>query len=184
MSSNGKVRPIVIEKPGLPVSALLVDPLQGELDDCGKPDCNPCVSGTTRHLSCRRSGVGGLVYNCFCVTCKSKGRGEEDNQDKPLLSYYHGRTARCLYTRQGEHFHGLEVKKEDNAMWKHEELYHPNEECSFQFEAEKFFNDAMSHQIYEGVCINKSTSTPGYLMNSRSEYEQGGVARVVVAHGL
>ena len=69
-------------------------------------------------------------------------------------------------------------------MWKHEELHHTNEECSFQFEAEKFFNDAMSYQLYEGVCINKSPSTAGYLMNSRSEYEQGGVARVVVAHGL
>ena len=42
----------------------------------------------------------------------------------------------------------------------------------------------MSHQIYEGVCINNSPSTPGYLMNSRAEYEQGAVARLNVQHGL
>ena len=58
------------------------------------------------------------------------------------------------------------------------------EECRFSFETEKFFNDAMSHQIFEGVCINNSPSTPGYLMNSRAEYEQGAVARLNVAHGL
>ena len=54
----------------------------------------------------------------------------------------------------------------------------------FVFEAEKFFKDAVSHQIYEGVCINNSPSTPGYLMNSRAEFEQGSVARVVVTHGM
>ena len=53
-----------------------------------------------------------------------------------------------------------------------------------KFEAEKFFKDVISHQIYEGVCINNSPSTPGFLMNSRAEFEQGSVARVVVAHGL
>ena len=60
----------------------------------------------------------------------------------------------------------------------------PNQEPRFAFEAERFFKDACSDQIDEGVCINHSPSTPGYLMNSRAEYEQGGVARLVVAHGL
>ena len=75
-------------------------------------------------------------------------------------------------------------EKDENAMHKHMELHHQNEEPRFVFEAEKFFKDVSSHQIYEGVCINNSPSTPGYLMNSRAEYEQGGVARLVVAHGL
>ena len=64
------------------------------------------------------------------------------------------------------------------------QLFHPNQMPKFVFEAEKFFKDVASHQIYEGVCINNSQSTPGYLMNSRAEFEQGSVARVVVAHGL
>ena len=87
-------------------------------------------------------------------------------------------------TRQKEHLAGLMAKKEDNALWKHQELHHPDRECSFVFEAERFFNEASSHQIYEGVCINSSSSNPGYLMNSRAEYDQGAVARVVVASGL
>ena len=78
----------------------------------------------------------------------------------------------------------MDGKKEENAMHKHMELYHQNEEPRFVFEAEKFFKEASSHQIYEGICINNSTSTPGYLMNSKAEYEQGSVARIVIAHGL
>ena len=182
LSSGGKLKPTIIEQTGLPISALLVNPMQGELDDCGKEDCNPCQSGTTRQLSCRRSSLGGLVYSCECMICK-----ETDNPVKPderIKSLYHGRSCRCLYSRQKEHKMGLDGKKDENPMHKHMELYHPDQEPRFVFEAEKFFKEASSHQIYEGICINNSSSTPGYLMNSRAEYEQGSVARVVVAHGL
>jgi hypothetical protein len=179
-SSGGLVRATVVEQPGMPLSALLVDNQPGETDLCAKPDCNPCRSGTTRRQSCHRSSLGGMVYHCVCQTCKA--RGEEDGQQ--VLSYYHGRTGRCLYTRQKEHLTGLAARKEDNAMWKHKELFHEAEDCRFEFTAEKFFRDAMSHQIYEGVAINRSPSTPGLLMNSRAEYDQGQVARLVVAHGL
>ena len=112
---------------------------------------------------------------------------ESENLERPgekLKSYYQGRTSRCLYSRQKEHNAGADGRREDNPMHKHMELYHPNDEPKFVFEAEKFFKDAVSHQIYEGVCINNSPSTPGYLMNSRAEFEQGSVARVVVTHGM
>ena len=158
--------------------------MPGERDDCGKPDCNPCVSGTTRRLSCHRSSRGGMVYHAHCTTCRQRGVEEGGPNPNPILSYYHGRTCRCLYTRQREHLRGWEGRKVDNALWKHQELHHPNEECNFVFEAEKFFHDAALHQIYEGICINSSPSTEGYLMNSRAEYDQGAVARVVVARGL
>ena len=69
-------------------------------------------------------------------------------------------------------------------MAKHEEIFHPTEECRVSFKAERFFKDTMSQQIFEGVSINNTPSTPGYLMNSRAEFEQGAVARVVVARGL
>ena len=123
-----------------------------------------------------------MVYNCECMICK-----DSENLERPgenTKAYYHGRTSRCLYSRQREHNAGADGRREDNAMHKHMELYHPNEEPKFVFEAEKFFKDAVSHQIYEGVCINNSPSTPGYLMNSRAEFEQGSVARVVVTHGM
>ena len=181
-SSNNKIRPKVVEQTGLPISALLVDPMQGEQDTCGKDDCNPCQSGTSKKMSCRRSSLGGMVYNVQCMICKDII--DPDHPDENVKCLYHGRTCRCLYTRQKEHISGAEGRKEDNALYKHMQLFHPNQMPKFVFEAEKFFKDVASHQIYEGVCINNSQSTPGYLMNSRAEFEQGSVARVVVAQGL
>ena len=75
-------------------------------------------------------------------------------------------------------------KDKDDAFYKHKELFHPSEECGFALVAHKLFKDAASHQIYEGVSISHSPSTPGYLMNSKAECEQGQVARVVVEQGL
>ena len=42
----------------------------------------------------------------------------------------------------------------------------------------------MSKQIFEGVSINNSPSSPGLLMNSKAEYRQGEVARVVLVRGF
>ena len=154
-----------------------------EQDLCGKAECNPCQTGTTKRMSCHRSGVGGMVYSCTCLTCKEKVV-QVDGKEEPICSKYHGRSHRCLITRQSEHFAGYEGRKDENALFKHQQLFHPDEECHFSFETEKFFNDAMSHRIYEGVCINNTPSTPGYLLNSRAEYEQGAVARLSVQQGL
>ena len=117
-----------------------------------------------------------MVYSCNCLTCKEAV--------VPKQSWYHGRSQRTLYTRQGEHCHGFESKKADNALYKHALLHHPDERPNFEFRAEKFFSDAISAQIYEGVSINHSKSDEGCLLNSRSEYEQGNVAQVVVMRGL
>ena len=38
--------------------------------------------------------------------------------------------------------------------------------------------------IFEGVSINHSPSTPGHLMNFKTEYKQGEVAMVVLVRGL
>ena len=53
-----------------------------------------------------------------------------------------------------------------------------------KFQPEKIFWDLVSKQIYEGVSINNSPSSPGLLLNSKSEYKQEEVARVVLVRGL
>ena len=161
---------------GIPLSALLFNNQFGEADLCNKEDCNPCRSGTTKRLSCRKVSRGGMVYSCTCISCKLAVAEK--------VSMYHGRSARTLYTRQGEHIGGCQAGKVDNALFKHAELHHQGVMPEFQFKAEKFFPDATSAQIYEGISINHSPSSEGYLMNSKAEYQQGEVARVVVVRGL
>ena len=48
----------------------------------------------------------------------------------------------------------------------------------------QFYKDPLTRQINEGVRINNSRSTPGYLMNSKAEFRQGEVARVTITRGL
>ena len=175
-SSGGLIRGYVAEKSGIPLSALLFNTQPGEKDHCARDDCNPCRRGTTKKLSCRKVSLGGMVYACTCLSCKMAVEEK--------VSKYHGRTARTLYTRQAEHISGCEAGKADNALFKHTELYHQGVTPEFEFQAEKFFSDATSAQIYEGVAINNTPSDEGYLMNSKAEYQQGEVARVVVVRGL
>ena len=175
-SSSGLVRGYVAEKSGIPLSALLFNTQPGEKDNCGKNDCNPCSRGTTKRLSCRKVSLGGMVYSCSCLSCKLA------EQEK--VSMYHGRSARTLYTRQSEHISGCVAKRTDNALFKHTQLFHEGVMPEFEFQAERFFSDATSAQIFEGVSINNTPSDEGYLMNSKAEYQQGEVARVVVVRGL
>ena len=120
---QGLVKGYVSEKTGIPISALLCNNQLGESDNCGKPDCNPCLSGTTKKLSCRKVSRGGMVYTCNCISCKQAVLVKE--------SWYHGRSARTLYTRQGEHITGWEAGKEENALHKHAQLFHQGEDDLF-----------------------------------------------------
>ena len=175
-SSGGLVRGYVAEKSGTPLSALLFNNQPGEKDLCDKDDCNPCRKGTTKKLSCRKVSQGGMVYSCSCLSCKQAVEVK--------VSKYHGRSARTLYTRQSEHISGCMAGKVDNALFKHTQNFHQGVMPEFEFQAERFFSDATSAQIFEGVSINNTPSDEGYLMNSKAEYQQGEVARVVVMRGL
>ena len=181
-SSGGRVRGFMAEQSGIPLSALLYASQPGEADDRGKADCNPCRRGTTHRLSCTKEARGGMVYSCTCLTCKEAG-------DE---SWYHGQTAKSLYTRPGQHVAGLELEHPDNTMFEHQENQHPDQDPKFQFQAEKFCGDPLTKQIL-GVSINNSPSAPGLLMNQMEEQpwkeaREGGtspwVAAPAVQHAL
>ena len=109
--------------------------------------------------------------------------GEEG--EAKLESWYHGETSRTLYSRQQEHLKGLQGRKENNALYRHKELHHPDINPNFEFRAERAFPDPVSKLIVEGVSIiNISPSSPGLFMNSKAEYRQGEAARVVLVRGL
>ena len=121
---------------GVPLSALLFNNQFGEADLCNKEDCNPCRSGTTKRLSCRKVSRGRMVYSCTCISCKLAVEEK--------VSMYHGRSARTLYTRQGEHIGGCQAGKVDNALFKHAQLHHQGLVPEFQLPVP----DATSAQIF------------------------------------
>ena len=52
-SSGGLVRGYVAEQSGVALGSLLYSSQPGEKDSCDQVDCNPCMRGTSRKLSCR-----------------------------------------------------------------------------------------------------------------------------------
>ena len=97
---------------------------------------------------------------------------------------YSGESSRTFYTRTKEHLAGYATKKEDNPMLKHQLNFHPGVDPDYSMRVLQVFKDPLTRQINEGVRINSNRSTPGYLMNSKSEFRQGEVARVTVTRGL
>ena len=87
-------------------------------------------------------------------------------------------------TRSNEHMTGYASRRKDNPLWKHQTNFHPGLQPTYNMRALKFFKDPLTRQINEGVRINNSRSTPGFLMNSKSEFRQGEVARVDITRGL
>ena len=152
----------------------MVNPLPRWEDNCCKTDCQPCLGGQTRHQSCHKGALGGVGYEMECNICK------EDNK----VAVYHGESSRTLFTRTKEHMTGFTSKKKDNPLFKHQTNFHPGLQPNYTMKALRFFKDPLTRQINEGVRINNSRSSPDYLMNSKSEFRQGEVARVTITRGL
>ena len=174
ISTGGEVRGKIVEQGGVPLHSMLVKPLPRWKDSCNQADCQPCQGGQTRNQSCHQGALGGVGYELECKLCKEEGK----------VALYHGESSRTLYTRTKEHMNGHASKKKDNPIYKHQTNFHPGQEPNYTMKALKFFKDPLTRQINEGVRINNSRSSPDHLMNSKSEFRQGEVARVAVTRGL
>ena len=167
--SKGTIRVKIVEQGGVPLRLLFSKSAPREKTRCDRKDCKVCSDVNTSQFICRKTSKGGIGYNAQCQSCLREGK----------ISLYHGETSRTLYTRSKEHF----VNKESGLM-KHVEIHHPNEVPQFEIKPTGFFKDPLTRQINEGVRINNSKSDPGHLINSKSEFRQGQVPRVVVLRGL
>ena len=91
-----------------------------------------------------------------------------------------GETSRTLDTRSREHDNGLKKHKAYKPMHKHMCNHPPGQRPCFLTKATKFFSDPLTRQINEGVGINPSKLSLGLMINSKSEFLQGVLARVTV----
>ena len=107
-------------------------------------------------------------------------------EEEGKKSYYHGETSRTLYTRTKEHLrqtrdNDSEIKQ---PLLKHNTIFHPGKQIKFSLRKTGTFKDPLSRQINEGVRIHNTPSDPGLLMNSRAEFYQSQVPRVIITTGL
>ena len=172
--SKEMVRPKIVEQSGTSLRSVLCKTSPKETN-CSDPECYVCTCDGNRGLECRKTSRGGIGYEIQCMECEENGK----------KSLYHGETSRTLYTRVKEHFYQSRIpNNETKPLLKHNVIHHPGKQLRFRITKTGSFRDPLSRQVNEGVRINNSPSHPGYLMNSKAEFHQGQVPRVVITSGL
>ena len=134
---------------------------------CERADCFICTSGGAGN--CEKNGSGYLVT---CETCLRAGK----------LSCYCGETGANCYVRGKQHKSGLRLKDEGNALWKHCVVEHEGEQAEFSMKQTGVFQSCMARQVNEAVRIEMSKAD--CLLNSKSEFHQAPLIRVVPVAGL
>ena len=99
-----------------------------------------------------------------------------------MLSLYEEETGRNAYTRGKEHLDALTLENEDNALWKHCLVQHNGEKAVFSMKVLGVFYTCLVRQVNEGVRIQKSQAQ--CLMNSKTEFHQHPVVRIIPVRGL
>ena len=134
---------------------------------CENPEeCFPCSTGGG---PCRKNGAG---YRIRCETCHRAGK----------LTLYEGETGRNSYTRGLEHKSALRLEDEENALWKHCMLEHGGVPAEFSMKVVGVHRSCLVRQVNEAVRI--MISEAGCIMNSKSEFHQAPLVRVVPTTGL
>ena len=95
---------------------------------------------------------------------------------------YDGETGRNAHSRGLDHQRDLEGEKDESPLWKHCQLEHDEEKQEFKMEVLKSFKSCLERQINEAVRITSSKAD--IQMNSKSEFHQAPIVRVVAARGL
>ena len=144
---------------------------------CPQGDCvlcltNPGERGGLRH---HRSGA---LYTGSCVICPAE-HGQQ------FTAVYTGETGDSAYIRTGQHHQSITRGDQTNAFAHHITEHHPERQGDiqvFRFRVERTFRKALIRQIWEAIEIHGSQAT--IILNSRSEWEQPSIDRIVVSREL
>ena len=165
IASNIKVT--VRERAGISVKTdAKSEPLRSK--SCGRVDCLCCSKG--KPGKCEQNSAG---YRIKCESCLGAGK----------FAYYEGETGRNSYSRGLEHQRDLKDEKEDSPLWKHCVLEHDGQKQTFIMKALRSFKSCLQRQVNEVVRIS-SSKTEIIVLNSKNEFHQAPIIRVVTASGL
>ena len=138
---------------------------------CPQGDCPLCLTGDGKGgLHHHRSGA---VYSGKCKLCGGD------------VASYWGESGDSGYCRTHQHRDAIGNKDENNAFAKHLAIYHPEHEGdkdAFEFKLEEVHNKPLTRLCSESNHIHRNTAQ--IPMNSKAEWHQPVVARVVVTREL
>ena len=138
---------------------------------CRQGDCPLCLTGYGKGgLHHHRSGA---VYSSKCKFCGGD------------IASYWGESGDSAYCRTHQHLDAIGNKDENNAFAKDLTIYHPEHEGNknaFEFKLEEIHNKPLTRLCSESNYIHRNTAQ--IQMNSKAEWHQPVVARVVVTREL
>ena len=157
----------IVEDGGVKLKNMLVNKKPFNKPKCEQRKCALCQNGSTKSkFPCNTNNVG---YQFSCDTCTSRGK----------TMIYEGETSRSARIRGAEHLRGLKNEDPKNALFKHKENMHKNEEMKTSMNITQKFKDPLSRQANEGVRIS-NRGDKGELMNSKTEFNHPPIARIKV----
>jgi hypothetical protein len=98
-----------------------------------------------------------------------------------VTATYEGETSRTAYQRGMEHLNDIEKRAEDSPLWKHSSIHRVSSPAQFQMEVTGLHRSAMERLSEEIVRIKTSNSK--ILMNSKNDWAQPALVRVVAVTG-
>ena len=99
-----------------------------------------------------------------------------------MTTLYEGETARNAYTRGLEHEAALRMEDEENALWKHCVVQHQGVKAEFSMTVTGVHRTPLVRQVNEAVRI--VITKAGCVMNSKSEWHQAPLVRIIPVSGL
>ena len=136
---------------------------------CEREQCLPCKTSGERKGDCEKNSV---TYQIICETCLLAGKS----------TIYEGETGRNAFARGLEHQQGLRQKSEQSALWKHCILEHSSQEADFSMKIMQCHTSSLCRQVHEAVRISRTQAE--IILNSKSEFHQAPLVRVVATTGL
>jgi hypothetical protein len=122
----------------------------------------------------------GIVYRVTCITCKEQG-GERGGGRKKVV--YIGETGKNGYLRGIEHERAAEILQENNAIGKHCIMEHRIIKPELKMEVLKKYRTCLERQEGEAVYVRLESNEETEIMNSRSDFHQPPLVRVITTRG-
>ena len=156
-----------VETGGEKIETLLTKKNPFTKQKCGEIECALCRNKNDEiKMFCNTNNVG---YRWTCENCRIKS----------INRVYEGESSRSARLRGKEHLKGYKNKNENNMLYKHKLLEHPEEEdVQFKMEITGLFKDALTRQANEATRIKNCK--PGEILNSKSEFNHPPITRIVV----
>jgi hypothetical protein len=140
----------------------------------GSKSCGRTTCGICRGEKPGRCSTKGAGYRCCCLECKNEG----------VKAYYEGETGGNAHNRYLLHEAAVEKGKvEASAMAKHMAVQHGGMKGKFSMEVTGTFTKCLERLGDEGIRVRESEEEADILMNSKMEFHQPPISRVVTVRG-